>query len=139
MTITFENHSDGIVYALETIIFFARENQYPFMANCAWWIAGIIGLDSGLIAHINNLAFRQNDHCQQVSPTPRDIARSGSASTDQVNFEEAIIATRNEVKPLPLRTIKSTRPNPGKVERKLSKNQSRKLAKANRVQGNKTR
>jgi hypothetical protein len=56
-----------------------------------------------------------------------------------VNFEEEIIATRNKVKPLPLRTIKSTRSNPGKVEWKLSKNQMRKLAKANQVQGNKTR
>jgi hypothetical protein len=96
-------------------------------------------LDSGLIVHINNLAFRQNDYCKQVSPTPRDIARSVSASPDQVNFEEEIIATRNKVKPLPLRTIKSTRSKPGKVEWKLSNNQMRKLAKANRVQGNKTR
>jgi hypothetical protein len=139
MTITFENDSDVIVYALEKIISFARENQYLFVANCAWWIAGVIGLDSGLIAHINNLAFQQNDHSQQVSPTPLEIARSGSASTGQVNFEEEIIATRIKVKPLPLRTIKSTRSNPGKVEWKLSKNQRRKLAKANRVQGNKTR
>jgi hypothetical protein len=116
MTIIFENDSDVIVYALEKVISFARENEYLLVANCAWWIAGIIGLDSGLIAHINNLAFRKNDHCQQVSPTPRDIARSVSASTDQVNFEEEIIATRNKVRPLPLRTIKSTRSNPGKVE-----------------------
>jgi hypothetical protein len=139
MTITLENNSDVIVYALEKIISFARENQYLFMANCAWWIAGIIGFDSGLIAHINNLVFRQNNHCQQVSPTHCDIARSVSASTDQVNFEEEIIATRNKVKPVPLRTIKSTRSNPGKMEQKLSKNPRRKLAKANRVQGNKTR
>jgi hypothetical protein len=131
MTITFKNHSDGIVYALKKVISFAQENENLLVANCAWWIAGIIGLDSGLIAHINNLAFRQNDHCQQVSPTPRDIARSVSASTDQVNFEEEIIATRNKVKPLPLRRIKSTRSNPGKVEWKLSNNQMRKLAKAN--------
>jgi hypothetical protein len=127
------------VYALEKIISFAQENQYLLVANCAWLIAGIIGLDSGIIAYINNLVFRQNDHCQHVSPTLRDLARSVSASTDQVNFEEANIATRNKVKPLPLRTIKSTRSNPGKVERKLSKNQRRKLAKAYRVQRNKTR
>jgi hypothetical protein len=49
MTITFENDSDVIVYALEKIISFARGNQYLFVANCLWWIAGIIGLDKGLI------------------------------------------------------------------------------------------
>jgi hypothetical protein len=91
------------------------------VANCAWWIAGNIGLDSGLIVHINNLAFRQNDHSQQVSLTSQHIARSVSATTGQVNFEEENIATRNKAKPSPLRTIKSTRSNPGKVERKLSK------------------
>jgi hypothetical protein len=48
MTITFENDSDVIVYALEKIVSFARENQYIFMANCAWWTAGVIGVDSWL-------------------------------------------------------------------------------------------
>jgi hypothetical protein len=57
MTITLENDSDVIVYALEIKISFARENQYLFVVNCAWWIAGIIGFDSGLIALINNLVF----------------------------------------------------------------------------------
>jgi hypothetical protein len=121
MTITFDNDSDVIVYALEKTISFVQENQYLFVANCAWWIAGNIRLDSGLIVHINNLAFRQNDDSQQVSLTSQDIARSVSASTGQVNFEEEIIATRNKAKPSPLRTIKSTRSNPGNVERKLSK------------------
>jgi hypothetical protein len=59
MTITFETDSDVIVYALEKIVSFAKENQYLFVANCAWWIAGIIGLDSGLTTFIDNLEIRR--------------------------------------------------------------------------------
>jgi hypothetical protein len=58
MTITFENDSDVIIYGLEKIISFARENQYLFVANCVWWIAGIIGLDTGLQRYIDNLESR---------------------------------------------------------------------------------
>jgi hypothetical protein len=58
MTITFENDKDGIIYALEKIISFARENQYLFVANCAWWLAGVIGLKSGLNIFIDNLEIR---------------------------------------------------------------------------------
>jgi hypothetical protein len=60
MTITFENDSDVIVYALEKIIPFARENQFLFVANCVWWISEIIGLELGLVAHINNLEERKS-------------------------------------------------------------------------------
>ena len=55
MTITFKKDSDIIVYALEKILAFGRENQYLFVANCTWWIAGIIGLHSGLTIFIDNL------------------------------------------------------------------------------------
>jgi len=58
MTITFETDSDVIVYALEKVVSFARENQYLFVANCAWWIAGIIRLEQGSIIHIDNLRER---------------------------------------------------------------------------------
>jgi hypothetical protein len=58
MTITFENDSDVIVYTLEKIVFFARTNQYLFVANCAWWLAGVIGLDSELTTYIATLESR---------------------------------------------------------------------------------
>ena len=48
MTITFENHNDIIVYALEKIVRYAKQHQYFFLGNCVWWIASIIGLDEGL-------------------------------------------------------------------------------------------
>jgi hypothetical protein len=82
MTITFENDSDVIVYALEKIISFARDNQYLFVANCTWWIAGIIGLDSELIRFIDDLESKKRVHqSREISSTPRDIARGVSPET----------------------------------------------------------
>jgi hypothetical protein len=60
MTITVETDGDVIVYALENIISDAREKQYLFVANCAWWIAGITRLDSGLTIFIDNLETRKH-------------------------------------------------------------------------------
>jgi hypothetical protein len=58
MTITFENDHDVIVYALEKIISHARRTQHIFVAQCVWWLASIIGLEQGLIIHIDNLNSR---------------------------------------------------------------------------------
>jgi len=55
MTITFKNGNDGIVYALEKLIAYARSTQQIFAAQCVWWLASIIGLEQGSIAHIDNL------------------------------------------------------------------------------------
>jgi len=77
MTINFENDNDVIVYALEKIISYARDNQYIFLAQSIWWISLIIGLQSGLVIHINNIRERSNHSTNQqgkeVSATPRDI------------------------------------------------------------------
>jgi len=59
MTITLKNDNDVIVYGLEKIISYARENQYIFLAQSIWWIASIIGLQQGLIIHIDNLKNRE--------------------------------------------------------------------------------
>jgi len=59
MTITFENDNDVIVYGLEKIISYARENQYIFLAQSIWWIASIIDLQQGLVIHIDNLKNRE--------------------------------------------------------------------------------
>jgi len=96
MTITFENDSDVIVYALEKVISFARENQYLFVANCAWWLAGILGLDSGLTIFIDNLESRKYIHrSREISSIPKDIARIASVDLDQINIEEEIIQQRS--------------------------------------------
>jgi hypothetical protein len=90
MTITFETDTNVIVYALKTIISFARENQYLFVANSASWIAGIIGLDSGLTMVIDNLEARKHVGYYRISTTPRDIARSVSVDSDQIELEESV-------------------------------------------------
>jgi len=58
MTITFESDQDVIVYALEKVISYARDNQYSFLAQSVWWISSIIGLQQGLINHIDILKAR---------------------------------------------------------------------------------
>jgi hypothetical protein len=77
MTITFESDSDVIIYVLEKIISFARENTYLLVANCIWWIAAVIGLDTWLITYIDNLEARKRiSNYRPVSETPQHIARS---------------------------------------------------------------
>jgi hypothetical protein len=84
MTISFENDNDVIVYALEKIISYARKTQQVFVAQCIWWLASIIGLESGLVNHIDILRKReevlsqnqlfeedhqvpdQDQHCQRI-------------------------------------------------------------------------
>jgi hypothetical protein len=85
MTITFEYDSDVIVLALEKILSFARENQYLFLANCVWWLAGITGFDSGLTIFIDNLEIRKRAlQPREVSTTPRDISRDVSPSVEYI-------------------------------------------------------
>jgi hypothetical protein len=59
MTITFENDIDVIVYGLEKVISHARRTQQIFVAQCVWWLASIIGLESNLIAYIEKLRIRE--------------------------------------------------------------------------------
>jgi hypothetical protein len=37
---------------------YARRKQQAFLAQCIWWLASIIGLERGLINHIDNLNSR---------------------------------------------------------------------------------
>jgi hypothetical protein len=127
MTITFETDSDVIVYALETIIFFAKENQYLFVANCAWWIAGIIGLDSGIIIFIDTLEIRKRNGQIRISPTRRDIARSVSVDSEQTKFEEILIRKTNQPPP---KVSRITRSNPAGGIQKLSRKNRKRIAKA---------
>jgi len=106
MTIAFENDSDVIVYALEKIISFARNVQYLFVANCVWWIAGVIGLDEGLRIHIDNLTSRERI-IQGVSSTPRDIAKDISLDLDK----QALSSSAKYVND-PLRRTRKGRVNP---------------------------
>jgi len=106
MPITFENDSDVIVYALEKIISFARNIQYLFVANCVWWIAGIIGLYEDLRIHIDNLTLRERT-IRVVSSTPRDIPRNISLDLDK----QALSSSANYISD-PVRRTRKGRVNP---------------------------
>jgi len=112
MTISFETDSDVIVYALKKIVSFAKENQYLFVANCAWWIASVIGLEQGLINHIDNLEERkclipleertrkldldkQDTSERAVSAIPRDLTE------DQRRVHTGSVTKFNRINPLP--------------------------------------
>jgi hypothetical protein len=58
MTVTFENDNDVIVYALEKVISYARSTQQIFVAQCVWWLAGIIRLEEALDNHVDSLHGR---------------------------------------------------------------------------------
>jgi len=62
VSITFETDNNVIVYALEKILTYARDNRYIFLVQSIWWIALIIGLQKELIIHIDNLRLRWEIH-----------------------------------------------------------------------------
>jgi len=72
MTITFDNDNEVIVYALEKIITYARQHQYIFVAHSVWWLASIIGLEQGLIIHIDNLKSRSDIALRDDTLTAKD-------------------------------------------------------------------
>jgi hypothetical protein len=124
MTITFENENDIIVYAFERIISFARENQYLFVANCIWWISGVIGLESGLSNHIDNLESRKEIHQPRgVSSTPRDIASDVSPEDTPSNYVSGSLrkVRKGRINPTPKskRPLKKARKAKNRKERKL--------------------
>jgi hypothetical protein len=85
MTITIESDMDVIVYALEKIISFARDNQYIFLAQSVWWISSIIGLQQGLIIHIDYLKIRSN----LTSVTTEDLSAGKRKVQDNCEEVEA--------------------------------------------------
>jgi len=122
MTITFDNDNDVIVYALEKIILYAWRTQQIFAAQWVWWLASIIGLEQGLLVHINNLRQSENpepltaysgrvqpDRVQQissrkaVSPTPR--ALTDDRRLNQRNRVNLLPQTKRQLKKA--RNIKS--------------------------------
>jgi hypothetical protein len=81
MTITFENDNDVIVYALEKVISYARRTQQIFVAQCVWWLVSIIGLETGLVNHIDNLRKREDVLKQaRVSEKRRDVPKQDQSS-----------------------------------------------------------
>jgi len=78
MRITFENDNNVIIYALECVISHARRTQQIFVAQCVWWLASIVGLEQGLVSHINRLQGQEDMTLQEQLPhevlaIPRDL------------------------------------------------------------------
>jgi len=94
MTITFENENNIIVYALEKIICYARDNRYLFVAQSVWWLASIIGLSEGLATHIDNLRVRfeanhliaEEDQLSSKKDSPDKILESCVTETQERNI-----------------------------------------------------
>jgi hypothetical protein len=102
MPITFENNNDVIVYGLEKVISYARRTQQIFVAQCVWWLASIIGLEQGLIVHIENI---QSRNPREVPTAPRD-AQEGLRNRETPN----IVQSGREVSSTP-RDIQEDRRN----------------------------
>jgi hypothetical protein len=128
MVVTFENDIDVIVYALEKVISYARRTQQIFVAQCVWWLASIIGLEQGLIAHIDNIEqsgnsdseqnhlgsihpdrIQQVEYVRTVSPVPRDLTEDqrldrildSAERVIQESFRDRSQIQFNRVNPLP--------------------------------------
>jgi hypothetical protein len=98
MTISFEIDNDVIVYALEKIISYARNNQYIFLAQSVWWISSILGLQEGLIIHIDNLKARANirkSDSQDELPIihPDRVANFHNSKSDSITSDGDTIST----------------------------------------------
>jgi hypothetical protein len=72
MPITFDSDKDIIVYALEKIITYARDNQYIILAQSVWCISLITGLQQGLVVHIDNLCIRHKVPIEESRTQPDD-------------------------------------------------------------------
>jgi hypothetical protein len=107
MTFTFECDKDVIVYALEKILSFARDNQYILLAQSIWWISSIIRLQQGLIIYIDNLKgrseLRPESSIRQMSPAESEKIQTSdgdyidsdieSVSTTETNIHNEILNT----------------------------------------------
>jgi hypothetical protein len=102
MTITFENDNDVIVYALGKVITYARRTQQIFVAQCVWWIAAVIGLELGLINHIDNLRSREEIAIQSKAPRDKQEAPETNLVHQQIHPDRvAQISKDREVSIVP--------------------------------------
>jgi hypothetical protein len=68
MTITMDSDKEGIVDAIEMIISYAIYNQYIVLAQSVWWISANIGLQQGLLIHIDYLRVRSDIWKATITP-----------------------------------------------------------------------
>jgi len=102
MAITFENDNDVIIYALEKIISYARRTQQIFVAQCIWWLASLIGLEKGLVIHIDNLNGRTVDTAELLSgqdyiPKRRNATGRKSPVPEEVKVPRGVSSTPRDL------------------------------------------
>jgi len=88
MQITFENDNDVVIYALEKIQSYIRDNHYIFLAQSIWWISSIIGLQQGLLIHIDNIREQANKAPINNASKATEIVHPSRRSNFAVNLQE---------------------------------------------------
>jgi len=106
MTITFENDTDIIIYALEKLISYAKDNQYIFVAQCVWSLSSIIGLEQGPVSHIDDIRKRKNV-TEDTAPKPTSTTPTSDNPEDkdyihpdtikQIDTERKVSATPTDL------------------------------------------
>jgi hypothetical protein len=109
MTFTFTDDKDVILYALEKVISHARQHQNIFLAKCVWSISAILGLQEGLVIHIDNLQAWENigDLESRVEPLvhsegskihPDRVGRMRNSVSDYISSEaKSIITSKTDI------------------------------------------
>jgi hypothetical protein len=147
MTLSFESDNDVIIYALKKIIGYARRTQQIFVAQCIWWLASVIGLESGLALHIDKLHGRirvdetPNEELPipqitktplVVPPEPRDIQEENRQDKILADCEQYLLESRRHrnIVTLKAKGKSSTgRINPTPISKKSLWKKDRKSAK----------
>jgi hypothetical protein len=62
MSLSFVNDNEVIVYVAEKILSYRQWYQILLAADCVWWLGTLIGLEQGLIIHIENLHYWIKDN-----------------------------------------------------------------------------
>jgi hypothetical protein len=107
MTVTFENDNDVIVYALKKVISYARRTQQVFVAQCVWWLASFIGLEQGLINHIDNIQSRVEVATAAEEP-PEDIPSAEVDQATEINRDpRGVLITPRDIQEDPRRCARS--------------------------------
>jgi len=91
MPITFENDNNVIVYALDKIISYAKNNQYIFSAQSVWWIASTVGLTEGLVIYIDNLRIRSEVRQGTMESNER-LSWASEASPEATNRSDRAVS-----------------------------------------------
>lgn len=116
MTDTFENDNDVIMYALEKVISYARDNRYIFLAQSVWSIASVIGLMAGLVDYIDSLRKQSDIRPQIYLPWDSVLISQDSGN----RYHRKISATAQDIQEDSRTYIESRHIHPERLEQALA-------------------